>query len=268
MNLLDLQRMGLESGELTEADIDNYTGQNVILNFRTTDIGLRAKYHKLAVYPDLGCSNMTEGTWICTLEKMKDVYRATPVRKLDASFFMELKREQKDEIIEALWDDHRDELLPELREYYSEILKADIEKAVDERTKTLGEEISRLKDEKSELQRTIDANEAIINSMQTIRFDQTGVEDMVPFNDVVSSKLTVRRITADTISCPLFTSHKYFVHVSRNLKKMVIKPHDYGTVVCVNNTLLLSGLGTISTFTGEMEMTAEYIGDGCLTVYL
>ena len=267
MNLLDLQRMGIENGELEESEIDSYSGKNVLLNFIKTDLGLRAKYNNIGVFPRLDFAGMSEGTWICTLEKMKDTYRATPIRKIDASFFMELKRSQKDEIINALWEGHKEELLPELKELYSQTLQDDIERGVSEATASLSKTIEKLKEEKAELERTVEANNVIIDNIDK---NQPSFIDDKPETEEVTpcSKIIVKRVSPDMISSPFFTYHKYFVHVSHDLKTLVIQQHDYGTVICINNILLLSGLGSISSFSGETELPSEYVPNKGLVVHL
>lgn len=267
MNLLDLQRMGIENGELDASEIDSYSGKNVLLNFVKTDLGLRAKYNNVGVFPRLDFAGMSEGTWICTLERMKDAYRATPIRKIDASFFLELKRSKKDEIIDALWEGHKEELLPELKELYLQTLQEDIEKAVAEATASLTKTIADLKEEKAELEKTVEANNVIISNMGRV---QTPVaeENKEPEGMIMSSRIVVKRVSPDMISSPFFTGHKYFVHVSYDLKTLVIQPHDYGTVICINNVLLLSGLGNISSFSGETELPSEYVPEKGLVVHL
>ena len=213
MNLLDFQRMGIESGELDASEIDSYSGKNVLLNFIKTDLGFRSKYNNVGVFPRMDFNGMSEGTWICTLERTKDMYRATPVRKVDASFFMELKRSQKDEIIGALWEGHKEELLPELKELYSQTLQEDIERAVAEATNALNKTIEELKEEKVELEKTIEANNVILDNIdksQTLpKEDTSETEGMI-----LSSRIIVKRVSPDMISSPFFVSHKYFVHVS------------------------------------------------------
>jgi len=266
MNLLDFQRLSIENGELDESEIDSYCGKNILLNFVKTELGLRSKFNNVAVFPRADVT-MSEGTWICTLEKSKDFYRATPVRKMDASFFMELKRSQKDEIIAALWNDYKEELMPELKEKYLESVQDDIEKAVAESTESLNRTIEELREEKAELEKIIEANRVIMENTSSVQ--EAPKEPLeVQKEMILSSSIVVKRVSPDMISSPFFTSHKYFVHVSHDLKTLVIQPHDYGTVICINNILLLSGLGNISSFTEETELQSEYIPEKGLVVHL
>ncbi len=212
---------------------------------------------------------MTEGTWICSLDSDKGMYRATPVRKIDASFFLELKRDQRDEIINELWEKHSDELIPMLREYYSETLTHDIQMAVNEAVSAKDSEIDSLKSENEELKNTVHANELIIEDLK--KKSQAAVpstEQMMTFEGAVKSRIIVTRTSPDTIASPYFTAHKYFVHINRNLDTLMIQPHDYGMVVCINNSLLLSGLGVISTYTEDTVLPSEYVPDKGLIVHL
>lgn len=268
MNFQEWQRLGIEAGDLSEDEIDDYAGQNVLLNFSTSELGPKSVYKKRSVYPAQGVS-MTEGTWICALESDKGMYRATPVKKVDASFFLELKRDQKDEIVSELWEKHRDELIPMLKEYYSETLAHDIQMAVNEAVSAKDSEIDSLKSENEALKNTVHANELIIEDLK--KKSQSAVpaaEQMITFEGAVKSKIVVTRTSPDTIASPFFTAHKYFVHINRNLDTLMIQPHDYGTVVCINNALLLSGLGVISTYTEDAELPSEYVPDKGLIVHL
>lgn len=267
MNLLDFQRLGIENGELDESDIDAYAGKNVLLNFVKTELGYKSKFNNLSVFPKTEYCSTMEGTWICTLEKANGMYRAIPVRKIDASFFMELKRSQKDEIVSALWNDHKEELMPELKEKYLEIVQEDVEKAVEEATESMNKTIEELREEKAELEKTIEANRIIMENMNKI--PEASKEPPEQQKDVIlSTSIVVKRVSPDMISSPFFTNHKYFVHVSHDLKTLVIQPHDYGTVICINNVLLLSGLGNISSFTEETELQSEYVSGKGLVVHL
>ncbi len=267
MNLLDLQRLGIEKGELDESEIDVYAGRNVLLNFVNTDIGVRAKHNGVNVFPKAGLGNITEGAWICTLERSRDMYYAIPVRRIDASFFMELRRSQKDEIIDALWEKHKEELIPELKELYAETLQNDIEKAVSDATESLNKRIVELTEEKAELEKTIETNNVILENLRNNPAPSSKEPDASE-GMILSSRIVVKRVSPDMISSPFFTHHKYFVHISHDLKTLVIQPHDYGTVICINNVLLLSGLGKISPFREETELPSEYVPDKGLIVHL
>ncbi len=267
MNLLDLQRLGIENGELDESEIDIYAGKNVLLNFVNTDIGIRSKHNGVNVYPKTGFGIITEGAWICTLERSRDMYYAIPVRKIDASFFMELRRSQKNEIIDALWEGHKEELMPELKELYAETLKNDIEKAVSDATESLNKRIVELTEEKAELEKTIEANNLILENIRNNPAPSTNEPD-VSDGITLSSQIVVKRVSPDMISSPFFAHHKYFVHVSRDLKTLIIQQHDYGTVICINNVLLLSGLRKVSPFRGETELPSEYVQNKGLIVHL
>ena len=263
MNFLEMQRQMIEEGQLSEDEINRYAGQNVILNFRDSEIGPRSSFDGATVFPRAD-SGITAGTWVCELERDGPTYFAKPVRRVDASFFMELRRGQKDEIIDALWNDHREELDSEFKEFYSEVFADDIRKAVQEAVASKDEEIERLKEENADLRRMLEGNRMIAEA----NAERAQEPESMPVEDVIGPMIRVTRVSPDMLRSPFFTGHRYFVHVSYDLKTMVIRPHDYGTVICINNTLLISGLGTISSYTKETDLPSEYSPEKGLIVHL
>ena len=271
MNLLDLQKLGIENGELDISEINEFTGKSVLLNFVRKATGIESRFEDKLVVPAPDVSGMTEGTWICSLEIVHGLYRATPIRKIDASFFMELKRSQKDEIISSLWENHKEELLPELKELkelYAQTLEGDIERAVEEATRSLNQTIDSLKEEKAELERTLQTYGYIAGKVSE-RMPETSSGEFIPDKGIaLGSDINVKRVSPDMITSPFFTKNRYFAHVSRDLKTLVIQPHDYGTAICVNGFLILSGLGTIVSYSGETELSSEYVPGKGLVIHL
>jgi hypothetical protein len=68
----------------------------------------------------------------------------------------------------------------------------------------------------------------------------------------------VRRIGPDQLQSDDFVARRYFVHVSADRNRMTIRPHEAGSVVCVNGCLSLSSLGLVSSYDGPTDLPAEY----------
>ena len=68
----------------------------------------------------------------------------------------------------------------------------------------------------------------------------------------------VQRVGEETLMSESFTDHKYFVHISPDAKTLTIRPHDFGTALCINRKIRLKGLGKLSPFTEPKKLAAEY----------
>lgn len=86
-----------------------------------------------------------------------------------------------------------------------------------------------------------------------------------PFDPMFRKKSTFQytvRITSDTLYCDSFVSgEKYFVHVSPDLRKILVRPNEDGTVTCNNKGLRLLGLNMVygsSNQQMESMVIAEY----------
>ena len=71
-------------------------------------------------------------------------------------------------------------------------------------------------------------------------------------------KCMVERASAETLRCDVFEDGKYFVHINPGKTFLVIRRHDYGSVICVNRSMRIEGLGSYSPFTGRKQIMAEY----------
>ncbi len=82
-------------------------------------------------------------------------------------------------------------------------------------------------------------------------------------------KYYVERLDENTLYSDAFADGKYFVHVNRSGKFLVIRPNGYANVIATNRRMVIEGLGVMARFTGRTGLTAEYSSryDGLL-VYL
>lgn len=86
-------------------------------------------------------------TWFCSL-RLNPVglgnYFASAIRKVDASFFMELEEDRKREIAEILWNNSRSEIIPLMMEMHAvsrelhERISGEYERRIAELTERLG----------------------------------------------------------------------------------------------------------------------------------
>jgi len=81
--------------------------------------------------------------------------------------------------------------------------------------------------------------------------------------------VSVRRDGPDSISSDSFDKSRYFVHLSADHRVIIVRPHNEGDVVCMDNTIVLAGLSLVSTFNGPYEMVSEYnYSYGGILIYL
>ncbi len=261
LDFITLQKEYIDSGIIDANEISSYSGKSVILTFSLNEYNtLRSRYEGKNVYPRPGRNDITEGTWICTLESDRDCYVAIPVCKIGPSFFMELKRSQKDEIITALWENHKDELIPNFNEVYAQEIESQIIAAVAEKTAELREEISILREDKAELQKLLIENGALLKIYEGVnaqnaekRTEVLEVEEKDSFD--------VLRTGPDEITSDLFTESKYFVHINDSMTSLIIRPHDSGRAICFGNKIILTGLHAVIPFTEEYVMDSSYDPD-------
>ncbi len=82
-------------------------------------------------------------------------------------------------------------------------------------------------------------------------------------------KYYVERLDERTLYSDAFADGKYFVHVNRSGKFLVIRPNGYANVIATNRRMVIEGLNVMARFTGRKSLVAEYSSryDGLL-VYL
>lgn len=257
VSLISLQKEYIDSGILDADEITSYSGKSVILTFSLTEYKtLRSRYEGKNVYPRPGRNDITEGTWICTLETDRDCFVASPVCRIGPSFFLELKRSQKDEIISTLWEEHKDELIPHFKEIYAEEIENQIVAAVAEKTAELREEITLLREDKAELQKLLIENGALLKIYEGVQ-TQISEKKPEPVEPVENSEEVVRT-GPDEITSSLFTASKYFAHINDNMTTLIIRPHDSGRAICFGNKIILTGMHAVIPFTEEYVMDSVY----------
>jgi len=251
----------------------------------------RDSYHEADIVPG--------DIWIVSLSlnpKTGANYFAKPLMKIDGSFLYQMKKDQIDSLAKYLWDNNRVILEPVMEEIYKDVAAEQIANAVKEQTAALESQIEKLKDDLSEQQRLNAEDKAIIESMEKENEllsakvlvmenspgvivspqpipevkKQTATESTEEFKEQVKPpKSIIIRTGPDTIRSDGFGKARYFVHMSSDHSRLLIRDDKNGNVVCMEKTITLSGLNSILPFSEECVMQSEYSPKyGGILVYL
>lgn len=250
----------------------------VLLRFENRGAGkILGRYNKKNVIPDEG-SPINEGTYICSVELSESGknYTATMIEEVDPSFFMRMDSIDKKKVLEALWFDHKDDMILKYNDNLQSGFEEKLDLGVAQKTAQLKSEMEQLKSEKE----SIEADNRNLNSVieelnKKIQQLKNAVPETpegdaeVPFDEAIRNQYEVTRVGPDMIKCSWFTKARYFCHMDVNRTKIVIRPHDYGSVRSFGDVLVLTGLNTIARFHGEGVMESTYDPDeDCLTIRL
>jgi hypothetical protein len=266
---------------LADEEWDNLK-KSVVLSFTEDEPGkVMSWYRGVPVFRHKSSelSILTDETWICSLDTSKvSYYFATGLQRVDSSFFYGLKQPQIVEIADVIWNEQRMIFEPLLEEKYKEIMNNQISAAVENERKEYVGQIEDLKEQKHQLEQKDAENKQIIasltekvnktlmnrseNELTKLRGINLGISDLV-------TEISVFRDGPDTISSPMFDKPRYFVHLSADHRILVVRPHESGNVVCIDNDIVLLGLGLVSQYDGPYEMVAEYNAKyGGIQIYL
>jgi hypothetical protein len=268
MEFNDFKKEYGEKYGLADEEWDNQK-KNVILSFIDEDGKVISWYKGMPVFRHRSSESSIQSgqTWICSLYDKQTYFFATGLQKIDSSFMYELKRDQIDEIAAVIWKDQRMTIEPLLEDKYSEVINNRIAAAVDKERKELGVQIENLKEQAHQLEQKDAENKQIIASLEDKinkapatrqKKDQPRPDMAGPCLLDQAIEVHVSRDGPDAISSPMFDRTRYFVHLSADHRIMLVRPHDDGNVVCMNNSMILSGLSLISQFERPYEMTSEY----------
>ena len=268
INLLELKaQYGID-----EDDLEDLQKKSIVLTFEEDDgfnkdgeKKIRSTYKGKPVFRHSGFAedNIRVGdTWICTLVDKTTYYFAKAVKKVDASFLLDLTSGQIDDIAQCLWNSQRHILEPAMENKYKEELAKTLDTNFADERRKYDEMIDEQKDMIQRLQRKEAENLAIINSLSqkptAAATDATSVQDSGPTQSI-PQEISVNRDGPDKISSAYFTSHKYFVHLCPDTKIIILRPNDkLGNAVCIDNAITLKGLSSNSPYNGPRPMVATY----------
>jgi hypothetical protein len=204
-------------------------------------------------------------TWICSLMLKERTYFATGVKRIDSSHMFELNKDQADEIASTIWERHRETIEPLLEEKYKDVAAKKIEQFVAETKQKYEAEITMLKDTVNRFEQKDTENKNIISSLheklnaaENEKISRPAAAVVPALSSYTALQASVKRDGPDSISSDLFSRSRYFVHLSADGRILVVRPHDNGNVVCMNNVIELNGLSMVSSFNGPQEMVSEY----------
>lgn len=277
VNLLDMQREPEKYG-IDPETIENYEKKLEILTFESNEkkgYGVVSFVRGIPVFPDdASKAQINEHeTWFCELKRKENVFNARAIVKIDNSFLFELKPDKRDLIVDILWNSHRDSLEPHFDKKYQST-RARLESDSIQRYE---QEVEKLKTRIDELEKISTDDKKIIESLQN-RGNQPAINDTTMMHKTTSSppgfplfdeysnipeyrnlhKLVVKRLEPDIIFSDSFTKTRYFVHMSRDKKLLLIRPHEYGDAICINGRINLIGLGATIPFDTQKELNSEY----------
>jgi hypothetical protein len=266
-NFMDWVAEASEKFGLTEEDWKELK-KAAILTFVEEGDKIKSTYNGAHVFRHRDSESTIKGgeTWICSLDDKKTYFFAKGLQRVDSSFMFELKKDQVDEMASMTWEKYRHILEPGLEEKYKEVMLKNIAQAVEEksqeyedRIKTLNESIRLLEQKDTENTNIISSLHEKLNAAESgkkatpVTDDAYGIPEYRP-----PVTAAVRRDAPDTISSESFNKSRYFVHLSADHRVIVIRAHEQGNVVCMNNTIILEGLSLISSFTKPYDMISEY----------
>jgi uncharacterized coiled-coil protein SlyX len=257
---------------------------------------LSGQYNRKFVYPDWDHTDVIRAgdIWLVTLTDNPKTYAnyfAKPLRKIDASFLYEMNKSQLDSLAISLWENNRAILEPFMEERYQDVMNEHIGKALEERTEELNKKIAELEAQLQEMREINDQDKKIIQSNEerigflTAKLTVLEKEHSVPvkpapaearppsietFSESVEvPKVVIERSGPDSLTSEGFTKSRYFVHLSADHRMLLIRDNKDGNVICMDNTLILSGLSTIMPYNEGDVLVGEYSSRyGGLVVYL
>ncbi len=71
-------------------------------------------------------------------------------------------------------------------------------------------------------------------------------------------RVSVERTGPDELRSEAFNRTRYFVHISSDYRILLIRPHDSGDVICIDNKIMLNGLSMALQFSGPTQLISEY----------
>jgi len=207
-------------------------------------------------------------TWICSLQSMGTYYFAKGLVRIDPSFLFELKKEQMDEIGSYIWEKYRHIIEPELKAKYDEEAEKKTNQATESIRNEYEDKIAGLNEEIDKLVQRDMKNKHVIASLEEELNTVSKHAAPAPAAPAQEQafypypaqpvRVSVRRDGPDSIYSESFNRSRYFVHLSYDRRTILIKAHEEGNVLCMNNRIVLEGLSAISTFGEQYDMVTEY----------
>ena len=224
--------------------------------------------------------------YICNVQSKGTVYWAEPLVKVNTAMLIGLDDRIKDEMFDYLWQTNRKEFETIFEERYRKSAMEAANKQLEEQYRQSTEDLRRRIEElEAELKRSrlllqnrapresdeaeppSDGSEPSENRPPSHQLEM----QMQEFQDLIRRSLAqplatkvagpapvhAERTGPNLIRSESFTEDRYDVHMSPNRKYLLVEPDEQGEVVCVNRTLFLGNLESLSPYNGPMELLAR-----------
>jgi len=273
VDFLDFQKKFQEQYGIIDQDMAKIRKIH-ILTFRTAEDGrILSRLSTGGIvfrHKETGMNINSGETWVCEVIERNTTFFATGLLKLDAKFFFDLRSDQVEELASIVWEKNRSILEPRFEEMYLAQMREKLDEKLSESKKREEEANSRVEELKREIEALNIKNKMVIAAMESelaaLKEKKTTETHAPPSESQVNIEERyfanvhpkIRRIGPDEIFSEDFRHRNYFVHISADQSAMTIRPHDQGTVVCVDKKITLNGLGIISPYSGPTDMPAEY----------
>ncbi|MGI6008607.1 MAG: hypothetical protein ACOX8X_00540 [Methanomethylophilus sp.] len=260
---------------ITDGDWD-YATQATVLTFeRDKKDNVSSIYKGKFVYRDHSSEDviLPGETWIVSLflnPKTELNYFAKGIMRVDAKFFFDLEKDQREEIVEALWKTCRKEIEDDLAERFETERRPLLDKEIREKTAALEAELADSKAKVASLENKIEEDTQIIDSLkkrQTLEeaavpagaSDMKSVPGFEAVESIFSGDIEVRRIGPDTIYSQQFSNGRYNAHVSADRRMLLMVPSNDGQVLCLDGYVTIAGLNSMAEYNGEEHaLTSKY----------
>ena len=305
MDLLQFQRMMIEEHGEENCEFDSVK-RIAMITFRRLDNGNIAGFSTgRTIYRDRESERIiNEGeTWFCELKqnpKIPHQYFAKAILKVDAGFLFDLRKDQYDEIVDTIWENHRKDIESDLEIMYVNTIEERATSIADERVseyeailessrKEMGSYREKVDELGSNLERRtfelrdMEANNQLLNErihdleqeIELLRQKNTELMTDMETNrhrtvrvESRSNSESIIRTDMNTIYSSKFIGSRYKVRFTSDMRRMIITEDADGEVGCSNNVIRLKGLNRIAPFDVPGEMPSESSDNGRIVIEL
>lgn len=253
-------------------------GENLhILSFQENQRGgdpVAHTYDGKAVFPDKfrGGDQVQVGEpWLCEVNsKGGSTFFAAPLARLDASFFLDILRTQREELARIAVDTRPDLILEAMQGAGIEVPTTQDDTLVSELVTTNGDLTSKLRDleeQYEDLQARLRHAEhelrTHVENAPTATDDsepepQRATGAFTPIGGVQSGPVQVTRTQEDVLQSPDFTASAYYGHLSPDRRRLFLKPHPKGNLPCVKGRVHVPGMNRFAPFEDVMSLSGHY----------
>lgn len=273
IDFLELQKQFQEEYDVPDGDMDRLKKVQILTFFTSEESGkVMARLPGGGVvfrHKDGGMHINPGETWVCELLERGTTFFAIGVLKIDAKFFFDLRADQVDIIADHIWKENQSILEPRFEEMYRKKLDETLNARLLESKKREDEALAVVDELKAEIETINARHKMVVSALEKELYElkegslratspkpERSDVPVSPFSMEFNPR--IRRVGPDELYSEGFHHRNYFVHLSADQSMLTIRPHDRGNVVCLDNRIILVGLGLISPYGGPADMPAEY----------